>query len=77
MVNQAALAQCIGIMGNLCADTVIRMQMADCKECWQACIKLVVRRLDGSLLDGSLFSTRLLRKMALVFACLPLSWTLD
>uniref|UniRef100_A0A8B9TKU7 Tetratricopeptide repeat protein 12 n=1 Tax=Anas platyrhynchos TaxID=8839 RepID=A0A8B9TKU7_ANAPL len=49
MVNQAALAQCIGIMGNLCADTVIRMQMADCKECWQACIKLVVRRLDGSL----------------------------
>ncbi|XP_005030951.1 tetratricopeptide repeat protein 12 isoform X1 [Anas platyrhynchos] len=46
MVNQAALAQCIGIMGNLCADTVIRMQMADCKECWQACIKLVDEYFD-------------------------------
>ncbi|XP_063211397.1 tetratricopeptide repeat protein 12 isoform X4 [Chroicocephalus ridibundus] len=41
LVNQAALARCIGIMGNLCADVVIRMQMAKCKECWQACLKLV------------------------------------
>uniref|UniRef100_A0A8C0FBU9 Tetratricopeptide repeat protein 12 n=1 Tax=Bubo bubo TaxID=30461 RepID=A0A8C0FBU9_BUBBB len=41
LVNQAALACCIGIMGNLCADVVIRMQMAECKECWQACLKLV------------------------------------
>ncbi|NXN41198.1 TTC12 protein, partial [Rhinoptilus africanus] len=41
LVNQAALAHCIGIMGNLCADVVIRMQMAKCKECWQACLKLV------------------------------------
>ncbi|KAM6334652.1 tetratricopeptide repeat protein 12 isoform 7-T7 [Alca torda] len=41
LVNQAALARCIGIMGNLCADVVIRMQMAECKECWQACLKLV------------------------------------
>ncbi|NXN30807.1 TTC12 protein, partial [Nycticryphes semicollaris] len=41
LVNQAALAGCIGVMGNLCADVVIRMQMAECKECWQACLKLV------------------------------------
>ncbi|KFP36229.1 Tetratricopeptide repeat protein 12, partial [Chlamydotis macqueenii] len=41
LVNQAALARCIGIMGNLCADVVIRRQMAECKECWQACLKLV------------------------------------
>ncbi|NXE10516.1 TTC12 protein, partial [Lophotis ruficrista] len=41
LVNQAALARCVGIMGNLCADAVIRTQMAECKECWQACLKLV------------------------------------
>ncbi|NWY49218.1 TTC12 protein, partial [Chionis minor] len=41
LVNQAALAHAIGIMGNLCADVVIRMQMAASKECWQACLKLV------------------------------------
>ncbi|XP_065508064.1 tetratricopeptide repeat protein 12 isoform X2 [Caloenas nicobarica] len=41
LVNQAALARCIGVMGNLCADVAIRMQMAECKECWQACLKLV------------------------------------
>ncbi|NXE23377.1 TTC12 protein, partial [Ardeotis kori] len=41
LVNQAALARCIGVMGNLCADVVIRTQMAECKECWQACLKLV------------------------------------
>ncbi|XP_010282275.1 PREDICTED: tetratricopeptide repeat protein 12, partial [Phaethon lepturus] len=48
LVNQAALARCIGIMGNLCADVVIRMQMAECKECWQACLKLVDERFDVS-----------------------------
>ncbi|NXN91901.1 TTC12 protein, partial [Rhinopomastus cyanomelas] len=41
VVNQAALARCIGIMGNLCADADIRMQMAKSKECWQACLKLL------------------------------------
>ncbi|XP_064326908.1 tetratricopeptide repeat protein 12 isoform X3 [Phalacrocorax carbo] len=41
LVNEAALARCIGIMGNLCADVVIRTQMAESKECWQACLKLV------------------------------------
>ncbi|XP_009953032.1 PREDICTED: tetratricopeptide repeat protein 12, partial [Leptosomus discolor] len=41
LANQAALARCIGITGNLCADVVIRAQMAECKECWQACLKLV------------------------------------
>ncbi|KAM7082809.1 tetratricopeptide repeat protein 12 isoform 3-T3 [Ciconia maguari] len=48
LVNQAALARCIGIMGNLCADVVIRMQMAECKECWQACLKLVDEYFDVS-----------------------------
>ncbi|NWI28789.1 TTC12 protein, partial [Sula dactylatra] len=41
LVNPAALAHCIGIMGNLCADIVTRTQMAESKECWQACLKLV------------------------------------
>ncbi|KAM6370541.1 tetratricopeptide repeat protein 12 isoform 2-T2 [Pluvialis apricaria] len=48
LVNQAALARCIGIMGNLCADVAIRMQMAECKECWQACLKLVDECFDVS-----------------------------
>ncbi|KFQ31162.1 Tetratricopeptide repeat protein 12, partial [Mesitornis unicolor] len=48
LVNQAALARCIGIMGNLCADAVIRMQMAECRECWQACLKLVDECFDVS-----------------------------
>ncbi|NXW01178.1 TTC12 protein, partial [Fregetta grallaria] len=48
LVNQATLAHCIGIMGNLCADVVIRMQMAECKECWQACLKLVDEHFDVS-----------------------------
>lgn len=41
LVDQAALARCIGIMGNLCADAAIRVQMAECNECWQACLQLV------------------------------------
>ncbi|NXT82348.1 TTC12 protein, partial [Zapornia atra] len=41
LVNQAALACCVGIMGNLCADAAIRRQMAECRECWQACLKLL------------------------------------
>ncbi|KAM6400408.1 tetratricopeptide repeat protein 12 [Rhynochetos jubatus] len=41
LVNQEALARCIGVMGNLCADGAIRAQMAECHECWQACLKLV------------------------------------
>ncbi|XP_042688073.1 tetratricopeptide repeat protein 12 isoform X1 [Centrocercus urophasianus] len=40
-VDQAALSRCIGIMGNLCADAAIRVQMAECSECWQACLQLV------------------------------------
>ncbi|NXJ85547.1 TTC12 protein, partial [Trogon melanurus] len=48
LVNQAALARCIGIVGNLCADAVVRMQMAESKECWQACIKLVDECFDVS-----------------------------
>ncbi|XP_062450674.1 tetratricopeptide repeat protein 12 isoform X4 [Rhea pennata] len=47
LVNQTALAHCIGIMGDLCADVVIRKQMADCQECWQACLKLMDECLSG------------------------------
>uniref|UniRef100_A0A8C2TM75 Tetratricopeptide repeat domain 12 n=1 Tax=Coturnix japonica TaxID=93934 RepID=A0A8C2TM75_COTJA len=49
LVDQAALACCIGIMGNLCADATIRVQMAECSECWQACLQLVVRKFGVSL----------------------------
>ncbi|KFZ62337.1 Tetratricopeptide repeat protein 12, partial [Podiceps cristatus] len=48
LVNQAALARCIGIMGNLCADVVIRRQMAECEACWQACLKLLDGYCDSS-----------------------------
>ncbi|NXD85022.1 TTC12 protein, partial [Halcyon senegalensis] len=48
LVNQAALARCIGIMGNLCADAAIRMQMAQSEECWQACLKLLDEHFDVS-----------------------------
>ncbi|NWS72680.1 TTC12 protein, partial [Crotophaga sulcirostris] len=41
LVNQSALARCIGIMGNLCADAAIRVHMAKCRECWQGCLKLM------------------------------------
>ncbi|XP_068772822.1 tetratricopeptide repeat protein 12 isoform X3 [Struthio camelus] len=47
LVKQTALSHCIGILGNLCADVVIRKQMADCQECWQACLKLVDECLPG------------------------------
>ncbi|NXC40180.1 TTC12 protein, partial [Penelope pileata] len=49
LVDQAALARCIGIMGNLCAAAAIRARMAECKECWQACLKLV----DGCVDAGT------------------------
>ncbi|XP_010156648.1 PREDICTED: tetratricopeptide repeat protein 12, partial [Eurypyga helias] len=48
LVNQEALARCIGIMGNLCADGAIRAQMAECQECWQACLKLLDECFDVS-----------------------------
>ncbi|NWS23245.1 TTC12 protein, partial [Pachyramphus minor] len=46
-VNLAALSCAIGIMGSLCADPGIRTRMAESRECWQGCLKL----LDG--FDGS------------------------
>ncbi|XP_053126003.1 tetratricopeptide repeat protein 12 isoform X2 [Hemicordylus capensis] len=39
-VNRPALTQCIAAMGDLCSDLVIRMQMAESPECWQACLSL-------------------------------------
>uniref|UniRef100_A0A8C3SJ62 Uncharacterized protein n=1 Tax=Chelydra serpentina TaxID=8475 RepID=A0A8C3SJ62_CHESE len=47
-LSPPALAQCIGTMGDLCADGVIRLQMAENQECWQACLKLVVINLMNS-----------------------------
>ncbi|XP_061449110.1 tetratricopeptide repeat protein 12 isoform X3 [Rhineura floridana] len=40
-VNELALAQCIAIMGDLCSDMVIQMQMTESLECWQACLSFV------------------------------------
>ncbi|NXK87148.1 TTC12 protein, partial [Formicarius rufipectus] len=48
LVNQAALARAIGIMGSLCADPGIRGRMAESRECWQGCLKLLDEGFDGS-----------------------------
>ncbi|XP_060106825.1 tetratricopeptide repeat protein 12 isoform X2 [Heteronotia binoei] len=40
-VDQTALAQCVSIMGDLCSDAVIRIQMAESQDTWQACLNLV------------------------------------
>ncbi|KAF7236919.1 Tetratricopeptide repeat protein 12 [Varanus komodoensis] len=40
-VNRPSLARCIAIMGELCSDSVFRMQMSESLECWQACLHLV------------------------------------
>ncbi|XP_042333359.1 tetratricopeptide repeat protein 12 [Sceloporus undulatus] len=40
-VNELALAQCIAVMGDLCSDVVIQLQMAESYECWQACVNFV------------------------------------
>ncbi|XP_068936900.1 tetratricopeptide repeat protein 12 isoform X4 [Petaurus breviceps papuanus] len=38
----STLYHCIAIMGNLSTDAVIRKQMSDCGECWDACLGLMV-----------------------------------
>ncbi|KAJ7304927.1 hypothetical protein JRQ81_010603 [Phrynocephalus forsythii] len=40
-VNELALAQCIAILGDLCSDMVIRLQMVESQECWQACLSFM------------------------------------
>ncbi|XP_060643661.2 tetratricopeptide repeat protein 12 [Anolis sagrei] len=40
-LNEVVLAQCIAVMGDLCSDVVIQMQMAESQECWEACVKFV------------------------------------
>ncbi|NXR71289.1 TTC12 protein, partial [Pycnonotus jocosus] len=42
-VEQAALAPAVAVLGSLCADVVLRAQLAQSRECWQACLQL----LDG------------------------------
>ncbi|NWH38681.1 TTC12 protein, partial [Chloropsis hardwickii] len=42
-VEQAALARGVGMLGRLCADVGLRAQLAESRECWQACLEL----LDG------------------------------
>ncbi|XP_068936898.1 tetratricopeptide repeat protein 12 isoform X2 [Petaurus breviceps papuanus] len=39
----STLYHCIAIMGNLSTDAVIRKQMSDCGECWDACLGLMVK----------------------------------
>ncbi|ETE72614.1 Tetratricopeptide repeat protein 12, partial [Ophiophagus hannah] len=40
-LNETALSRCIALLGDLCSDVVIRMQMAENQECWQACLSFV------------------------------------
>ncbi|XP_070808735.1 tetratricopeptide repeat protein 12 [Pituophis catenifer annectens] len=40
-LNETVLVRCIAIMGDLCSDVVIRMQMSENQECWQACLNFV------------------------------------
>ncbi|XP_027755474.1 tetratricopeptide repeat protein 12 [Empidonax traillii] len=47
-VNLAALSCAISIMGSLCADPGIRAQLAESRDCWQGCLKLLEESLDGS-----------------------------
>ncbi|NWT03248.1 TTC12 protein, partial [Mionectes macconnelli] len=47
-VNLAALSCAIGIVGSLCADPGIRTQLAESRDCWQGCLKLLEESLDGS-----------------------------
>ncbi|NXF87389.1 TTC12 protein, partial [Eubucco bourcierii] len=47
LVNQAALARCVGIVGSLCAVVGIRVQLAECRECWQACLQLLDQHLSS------------------------------
>ncbi|XP_064253807.1 tetratricopeptide repeat protein 12 isoform X1 [Passer domesticus] len=42
-VQQAALARAVAVLGSLCADVGLRAQLAQSRECWQACLEL----LDG------------------------------
>uniref|UniRef100_A0A8D0E8E1 Tetratricopeptide repeat protein 12 n=3 Tax=Salvator merianae TaxID=96440 RepID=A0A8D0E8E1_SALMN len=41
IVDEFALAQGIAIMGDLCSDVVIQMQIAESQECWQTCLNFV------------------------------------
>ncbi|KFV61107.1 Tetratricopeptide repeat protein 12, partial [Dryobates pubescens] len=41
LVNQAALARCAGILGSLCAAVGIRVQLAESRQCWQACLQFL------------------------------------
>ncbi|XP_015505045.1 tetratricopeptide repeat protein 12 isoform X2 [Parus major] len=42
-VEQAALARVLALLGSLCADVVLRAQLAQSRQCWHACLQL----LDG------------------------------
>ncbi|XP_053222852.1 tetratricopeptide repeat protein 12 isoform X3 [Podarcis raffonei] len=40
-LNELGLAHCIAIMGDMCSDVVIRMQMTESPDCWQACLSFL------------------------------------
>ncbi|NXP23076.1 TTC12 protein, partial [Scytalopus superciliaris] len=48
LVNQTALACAIGIVGKLCAEPGVRVRVAESRECWQGCLKLLDEGLGGS-----------------------------
>ncbi|XP_070621697.1 tetratricopeptide repeat protein 12 isoform X2 [Erythrolamprus reginae] len=47
-LNEAALSRCIALMGDLCSDVFIRVQMMENPECWQACLSFVNHCWNGS-----------------------------
>uniref|UniRef100_H3BFT5 Tetratricopeptide repeat domain 12 n=1 Tax=Latimeria chalumnae TaxID=7897 RepID=H3BFT5_LATCH len=49
LANQSVLPQCISVMGNLASDEVIRKQLSESKECWEACLTAM----DDCLLLGN------------------------
>ncbi|XP_068026443.1 tetratricopeptide repeat protein 12 isoform X3 [Melanerpes formicivorus] len=51
LVNQAALARCVGSLGTLCAAVGIRVQLAESRQCWQACLQLLDQYLSNPSLS--------------------------
>ncbi|NWT73016.1 TTC12 protein, partial [Prunella himalayana] len=43
-VKLAALARGVAVLGSLCADVGLRAQLAESRECWQACLQLLVSK---------------------------------
>ncbi|NXA74580.1 TTC12 protein, partial [Thryothorus ludovicianus] len=46
--RQVALARAVALLGSLCADVELRAQLAQSRECWQACLQLLEGCPDAS-----------------------------